>query len=120
MACGALSTLWFAPDDGSQTVEITVQRDAAGTRTVSSGSGHPSPEDFLVALRQDFVLVDYTKFSGFVDTSALERGRSFASLVGLSSYSQVRQVLEGASDTRSLNTDFDLRALQTSISVYAV
>jgi hypothetical protein len=109
-------TLWFAPDDGSQTVEITVQRDTAGNRTVSSGSGHPSPENFLVALRQDFVLVDYTKFSAFVDTSALERGRSFASLVGLSSYSQVRQALEGASDTRSLNTDFDLRALQTGIT----
>lgn len=112
----ATITLWFAPDDGSQTVEITVQRDATGNRTVSSGSGHASPEDFLAALRQDFVLVDYTKFSGFVDTSALERGRSFASLVGLSSYSQIRQALEGASDTRSLNTDFDLRALQTNIT----
>lgn len=112
----ATVTLWFVPDDGSQTVEITVQRDTAGNRTVSSGSSHPSPEDFLVALRQDFVLVDYTKFSAFVDTSALERGRSFASLVGLSSYSQVRQALEGASDTRSLNTDFDLRALQTGIT----
>ena len=93
--------------------KITVERDGAGRRTVTSGSGHADPESFLQGLREDFVLVDYTKFAAFVDASALERGRSFASLVGLSKYSQLRQALEGASDTRSLNTDFDLRALET-------
>ena len=60
--------------------------------------------------------MDYSKFAEFVDASALERGRSFASLVGLSSYSRLRQALESAANTRSLNTDFDLRALQTDIT----
>ena len=62
------------------------------------------------------MLVDYSKFAEFVDASALERGRSFASLVGLSSYSRLRQALESAANTRSLNTDFNLRALQTDIA----
>jgi hypothetical protein len=106
-------SLWFEADDGSGTVEVTIKRDAAGNRTAASNSNHPDPEGFLRGLREDFVLVDYTKFADFVDASALERGRSFATLVGLSAYSQLRQLLEGAGDTRSLNTDFDLRALQT-------
>lgn len=46
----------------------------------------------------------------------MERGRSFASLVGLSNYSLLRQALEGAGETRSLNTDLDLRALQTDVT----
>jgi DNA repair exonuclease SbcCD ATPase subunit len=109
----ALISLWFDADDGSGTVEIAIKRDAAGRRTTTSNSSHPDPEGFLRGLREDFVLVDYTKFADFVDASALERGRSFATLVGLSAYSQLRQSLEGAADTRSFNTDFDLRALET-------
>ncbi len=111
----AVVSLWFEADDGAGTVEITVKRNGAGARTVSSGSAHPDPEGFLRGLREDFVLVDYTKFAEFVDASALERGRSFASLVGLSNYSELRQALEGAGDTRSFNTDFNLRALQTEV-----
>lgn len=110
----ALIELFFEPDDGSAAVEISIKRDASGKRLATSK--HPDPEKFLRELRQDFVLVDYTKFADFVDASALERGRSFSSLVGLSAYSELRQLLEGASDTRSLNTDFDLRALQTDKS----
>jgi hypothetical protein len=112
----AVVSLWFEADDGSGSVQVAVKRDAAANRTVTSPSGHSDPERFLQSLREDFVLVDYTKFAGFVDASALERGRSFASRVGLSSYSQLRQALEGASETRSLNTDLNLRALQTDIS----
>jgi hypothetical protein len=112
----ATVSLWFEADDGSGTIEICVKRDGAGTRAVTSPSAHADPEAFLRGLREDFVLVDYTKFAEFVDASALERGRSFASLVGLSSYSQLRQALEGASETRSLNTDFNLRALQTDVT----
>jgi hypothetical protein len=108
--------LWLEADDGSGTIEVAVKRDGAGIRTVTSPSAHADPEAFLRGLREDFVLVDYTKFAEFVDASALERGRSFASLVGLSSYSQLRQALEGASETRSLNTDFNLRALQTDVT----
>jgi AAA domain len=104
--------LRFEADDSSGTVEITVTRDAAGTRTAISNSRNPDPEGFLRSLREDFVLVDYAKFAEFIDASALQRGRSFASLVGLSRYSRLRQALEGASHTQSINTDFDLRRLQ--------
>jgi hypothetical protein len=72
----------------------------------------------LKALQEDFVLVDYAKFSEFIDASALERGRSFASLVGLSSYSTVRQALEGAANTQSLNNDFNIRAIEAEIAGY--
>jgi AAA domain len=112
----ATVSLWFEADDGAGTVEISVKRDGTGARTVTSGSGHTDPEGFLRSLREDFVLVDYSKFAEFVDASALERGRSFASLVGLSNYSRLRQALESAANTRSLNTDFDLPALQTDIT----
>ena len=97
-------------------IQIKVERTRAGRRTVTSPSGHPDPEALLRSLREDFVLVDYAKFAEFIDASALERGRSFASLVGLSSYSRLRQALEGAADTRSLNTDFDIRAIETDIA----
>jgi hypothetical protein len=105
--------LWFEADDGSATVEITVTRAQAGGRLVSSNSGHADPEGFLRSLREDFVLVDYAKFADFVDSSALDRGRSFASLVGLSRYSQLRRAVEGACETRTLNTDFEIPVLQT-------
>ena len=97
-------------------IEIKVERTRAGTRTVTSPSGQPDPDTILKSLREDFALVDYAKFAEFIDASALERGRSFASLVGLSNYSRFRQALEGAADTRSLNTDFDIRAIETDIA----
>ena len=105
----------FEADDGSAPIEISVKRDALGTRTVTSATGHDDPEGFLRSLREDFVLVDYSRFAKFVDASALERGRSFASLVGLSSYSTFRQALESASDTRAFNNDFDIRVLEAAV-----
>lgn len=110
--------LKFEPDDGSAQIEIKVERTRLGARTVTSPSGHVDPEGFLRSLREDFVLVDYAKFAEFIDASALERGRSFASLVGLSNYSGLRQALEGAADTRSLNTDFDIRTIEAEITAY--
>ena len=46
------------PDDGSAVVAIKVDRDAAGTRTVSSPSGHTDPTDFLSTLNEAFALLD--------------------------------------------------------------
>ena len=112
----AVIDLQFEADDSSAPIDISVKRDSAGTRTVTSPSGHADPEGFLRSLREDFVLVDYSRFSKFVDASALERGRSFASLVGLSGYSTFRQALESASDTRAFNNDFDIRVLETDIT----
>ena len=75
--------LTLLPDDGSAKIEIKVERTRAGIRTVTSPSGQPDPDTILKSLREDFALVDYAKFAEFIDASALERGRSFASLVGL-------------------------------------
>lgn len=108
--------LHFEPDDGSATISIQVERSRDGIRRVTSPSGHATPEEFLITLREEFVLVDYAKFSGFIDASALKRGRSFASLVGLNNYSSMRQSLEGAADTRSLNTDLDIRTIETELT----
>lgn len=109
--------LSFTADDGSPDVQVTVQRSPAGVRTASSATGHPDPEGFLKSLREDFVLVDYRKFSRFIDSSALVRGRSFAALVGLSRYSTLRRALEGAKQTQSLNNDFEIRVVQTQIAI---
>jgi hypothetical protein len=89
-------------------VEIMVTRDATHARGVTSPSGHPDPERFLSELQEDFVLVDYARFVKFIDTSALERGRLFASLVGLSRYSHIRHALDGAKNSRNIDTDLGL------------
>ena len=92
--------LLFQSDDGSPEIAIRVTRIANGARAVSSPTGHPQPEEFLASLQEDFVLVDYGRFAKLIDISALERGRSFASLVGLSRYSRLRQAFEGAKRTQ--------------------
>ncbi len=114
----ATIALVFSSDDGTPEISVTVTRTAVGVRTVSSPSGHGDPEGFMASLREDFVLVDYPRFASFVDCSALERGRSFASLVGLSRYSRLRQALDGARNTRNINSDLGLSALQTEVATY--
>ncbi|PPQ45058.1 AAA family ATPase [Rhodopseudomonas palustris] len=112
----ATVALVFKSDDGTPDVSITVTRTAAGGRVVTSPSGHASPDSFLTDLCEDFVLVDYPRFASFVDCSALERGRSFASLVGMSRYSQLRQALDGAKNTRNINGDLGLSTLDTEVT----
>jgi len=112
----AIIDLDFEPDDGSSiAISIHVERNNAGRRTVSSPSGHPNPEVFLAALNEDFTLLDYRTFSHFIDDSPLERGRSFSALLGLSAYSDMRQSLQAASDTRSLKNDLKTEVIGTSI-----
>jgi hypothetical protein len=112
----ATVALVFKSDDGTPDVSVTITRTAAGRRDVTSPSGHADPDSFLTDLREDFVLVDYPRFSSLVDCSALERGRSFASLVGMSRYSQLRQALDGAKNTRNINSDLGLSALDTEVT----
>lgn len=111
----ATVALVFKSDDGTPDVSITVTRTAAGGRVVTSPSGHADPDSFLADLCEDFVLVDYPRFASLVDCSALERGRSFASLVGMSRYSQLRQALDGAKNTRNINGDLGLSTLDTEV-----
>lgn len=108
--------LEFTPDDGSRAlVGIVVTRTAAGVRTATSPTGHPDPEAFLASLAEDFTVVDYRKFAKFIDDSALERGRTFSSLIGLDRFAQLRQRLDQASHTRAFNTDFQVAALKSTI-----
>jgi len=107
--------LEFLPDDGGNVVIICVQRDGAGNRTVTSPSGHADPEGFLSTLKEAFSLLDYRTFARFIEESPLERGRTFSALLGLSEYSDRRQALQAVSDTRSLNSDLDIKVLRANI-----
>lgn len=99
-------------DDLTSKVVINVQRDASGNRVVTSPSGCKDPEDLLASLNEDFALLDYSTFVRFIDSSPLERGRSFSSLLGLSAYSDFGQMLQFVSDTRVLNSDFNINTLK--------
>lgn len=112
----ATVALVFKSDDGTPDVSITVTRTAAGRRVVTSPSGHADPDSFVADLCEDFVLVDYPRFASLVDCSPLERGRSFASLVGMSRYSQLRRALDGAKNTRNINGDLGLSTLDTEVN----
>ncbi|QQS18719.1 AAA family ATPase [Candidatus Saccharibacteria bacterium] len=108
----AIIILDFESDDAtSQKVSIQVARAADGTRTVTSPSGHADPNGFLESLNESFTLLDYETFSTFIDHTPLERGRSFSSLLGLAVYSDFRQTLKTAIDTRALNSDLDISSL---------
>jgi DNA repair exonuclease SbcCD ATPase subunit len=107
----------FEPDDGSgNTISVRVERNRRGERSVSSPSGHPAPEAFLASLNEDFTLLDYRTFLRFIDESPVTRGRSFSALLGLSAYSDMRQCLQMASDTRSLNSDLEVKVITASIA----
>lgn len=108
--------LQLTPDDGSAAIAIRVTRSAAGFRTVTSPSAHPDPNGLLESLNEDFALLDYSTFQAFIDNTPLERGRSFAALLGLSRYATFTQVLRSASDTRTLNSDLDISILRISVA----
>lgn len=104
--------LTLTPDDGGADIDILVERDAAGTRRVSSPSDHADPEGLLQLLREDSVLLDYMTFQRFIADSALERGRTFTALLGLSSLSEHRQALQMLASTQGLNNDLALATLE--------
>ncbi len=110
-------TLEFSSDDATPAVEVTVTRNNTGQRIVSSSTGHPNPSEFLNSLAADFTLIDYSTFSDFINAKPLERGRAFSSLIGLTRFASIRQALERASDTRSLNSDLQITALGTQIQI---
>lgn len=105
----------FQPDDGTAPVSIRIDRDAGGNRTVASPSGHSDPEGFLATLKEAFALLDYRTFARFIEESPLERGRTFSALLGLAEYSDCRQALKAASDSRALNTDLENRVLSAKV-----
>ncbi|MCC7428685.1 MAG: AAA family ATPase [Alphaproteobacteria bacterium] len=105
----------FQPDDGTAPVSVRIDRDAAGARTVTSPSGHPDPEAFLGTLKEAFALLDYRTFARFIEESPLERGRTFSALLGLAEYSDCRQALQAASDSRALNSDLEIKVITAAV-----
>lgn len=98
------------PDDGSEPIEIKVERDASGARTVSS-TDVANPDELLAAMDEDFALLDYTAFNRFIEDTALDRGRSFSSLLGLSEYGEFLRTLKTTSNAQTFKSDFEITQL---------
>lgn len=98
--------LTLRPDNGGSPVPITVTRTATGIRSVAGPAGI-DVETLLSDLNREFVLLDAQTFQSFIDDKALDRGRAFSGLLGLSRYSALRQQLQALCNTRSFNTHFD-------------
>ena len=64
---------------------------------------------------EGFALFVYRTFARFIEESPLERGRTFSALLGLAEYSDCRQALQAASDSRALNTDFEINVLTMAV-----
>ncbi|WP_083855316.1 AAA family ATPase [Thermaerobacter subterraneus] len=108
----AAITLTFIPDDSTgEEVTITIKRDAQGRRIVEA-SGSLDPDQLLTSINCETLLLDYTTFNDFITSSPLDRGRTFARLLGLGSLSVIRKNLEALSNTRNLNSDCQLETLQ--------
>lgn len=86
-------------------VTVTVERDAAGGRTVSATDGADG-QAILEDLNREFVLLDGRTFQDFIDLTPQKRGRSFAGLLGLKRYSALRQALAGLSHAKAFNNHF--------------
>lgn len=99
-------------DDSSETVDILIQKERSGERTVTSPN-HPEPEELLKSLNHDGLMIDYDLFRSFIDNKPLERGRSFSMLIGLSKISALKQKLDALSNTKNINTDHNYDTLKT-------
>ena len=103
-------TLTLIPEGGGDPVAIRVDCAADGTRTVS---GPPNAEALLRDLDREFVLLDNKTFQSFIDTKDLDRGRSFAGLLGLKKYSDLRQSLQALGRTQPFNNHFGTSVLES-------
>jgi DNA repair exonuclease SbcCD ATPase subunit len=110
--------LSLQPEAGGNIISIKVERRLDGTRHVSSPSGHPTPEAILVELADTISFLDQRTFLRFIEDTPLNRGRSFASLVGLERLSTMRQALETLAYTRTVKTDFEIDTLNSKCDNY--
>jgi len=101
--------LTLVPDSGGADLVVTIVHRADGSRTVTVSDGRDG-EALLAELNREFVLLDAKTFQKFIDDKPLNRGRSFAGLLGLGSYSTLRQSLKTASNTRAFNGHFGVTA----------
>ena len=110
--------LTVVPAGGGASVTVTVTRDVNGNRSVQATAGADG-EAILAELNHEFVLLDGKTFRDFIDEKPLERGRSFAGLLGLKRYSEVRQALLGLSNTVFFNNHFGIASKNTAKSTAA-
>lgn len=99
--------LVLAPVAGGADVTLTVTRNAQGVHGVSA-SGGADANEVLADLNQEFVLLDGKTFQEFIDDRPVDRGRSFAGLLGLRRYSATRQGLQSVSNTLAFNNHFGI------------
>jgi len=102
-------SLMLRPAMGGASLTVTVTRDQNGTRTVATSDGRDGNE-LLAELNREFVVLDAKTFQNFIDETPLNRGRSFSGLLGLGSYSALRQALQALSHTRAFNNHFEVSA----------
>ncbi len=107
--------LTFKPNDSSGDVVISVERNSDGSKNVTSPSGHANPNVFLKELSSELVFLDHKTFQKFIEDSPLDRGRSFATLLGSSQFSEYRHILNTLSNSGNINTDFKLNVLETRL-----
>ena len=100
--------------DGLTCATVRVSLDAQGKRVVTSPD-HSDPNALLASLNREFALLDYAAFQKFITDTPTDRGRSFAGLLGLDSYSQSRQFLRGIDDTRAFRNHFQAADLDNQI-----
>lgn len=105
--------LTVTPDDGSPAVVLTVTRDANGNRTVAATEGADA-NALIAELNREFVLLDAATFNSFMDENPTNRGRAFAGLLGLSSYSSMQQGLQTVARTQNVNGHFSINALKAN------
>lgn len=86
-------SLRLRPGAGGTSLTVTVTRDLSGARTVATSDGRDG-NALLAELNREFVLLDAKTFQKFIDEPPLYRGRSFSGLLGLGSYSALRQALQ--------------------------
>jgi DNA repair exonuclease SbcCD ATPase subunit len=103
--------LSLKPEAVGDLISIRVERRHDGSRHVTSPSGHPTPEVILAGLAETISFLDQRTFLRFIEDTPLNRGRSFASLVGLERLSTMRQALETLANSRTIKTDFEIDAL---------
>ena len=101
--------LTLKPAGGGAGITVTVTRTQNGIRTVTASDGRDG-NVLLAELNREFVLLDAKTFQSFIDETPLNRGRSFSGLLGLGSYSDLRQALQALSNTRAFNNHFEVNA----------
>lgn len=98
-------SLTLRPAAGGASLTVTVTRDQRGGRTVATSDGCDG-NALLAELNREFVLLDAKTFQSFIDETPLNRGRSFSGLLGLGSYSALRQALQALAHTRGFNNHY--------------